>query len=704
MVQGPNILDLEIEPTTKAPVPEPIVNEPFVDSAIVSYGKSSVQDVRPSHSSSFSQPSGLRPSAPPSVFSEADTGAPSVTLSAVSSKPAIPVNTKPIVAKIRIAPDRERTESLASATLTGPFSELALSDGLYAHGAVDEECDAVLDQASPRLETPSEHVGKRTRRGRRGRAAKGPMIRENRVPPNEFLDLDAVSKPLFEPLPIERALGGNTRKRNKGTGSNGWRQTPLLEDRTKLAPPNNLKQSKSQAKESMGKARSGRSNNMDSAEQRGWATEDATDIQEMGDFDFIGNLSKFDKREVFDQIRQGDATADEDRLVSINRLPYRPGTAGGKNLHHTENVLSPKVDGIVNWDSEAGTSEDDAREARISSGRSTGRNVSRASLKKPPSRKGRAMAAEQHRAGVGLVAKPAHSPHHARESPMLSSSRLSRNPKNSRKPSLLLVASGSPCPCLSPLQMLELEQLAISELDLSEDVLNENASRGIAETARQIVNTNVDHDPSSSPLIVVLAGNTKTGARAIAGGRHLLNHGARVVVCVLGSEREQDLSDNVRRQLNIYQKFGGQVTSFDELWKTLKYVKAPPELIIDALLGMHTTVDDLRKDDIAVFNELLTWANDGTTDVLSIDVPSGLDASSGVTDSFIQPTYVLSLGAPKIGLVTAISRDPAYERWKLYVSDIGISNTAWKKFGTRRRHGVEFGREWVTALRYQTDA
>jgi len=38
----------------------------------------------------------------------------------------------------------------------------------------------------------------------------------------------------------------------------------------------------------------------------GLATEDATDIQDMGDFDFESNLSKFDKRKVFDQIRNED--------------------------------------------------------------------------------------------------------------------------------------------------------------------------------------------------------------------------------------------------------------------------------------------------------------------------------------------------------------------------------------------------------------
>ena len=697
MVQGANILELEIEPTTQAPLLEPIVKEHLTDPAIVSYGRSTTQDVRLSHSPSVSQPSGLQPSAPPSVFSEADTGAPSITLSAVSSKLTIPAATEPAVANSWSAPDKGRTDGMAFATLTGPFSELGLNHSVHVTGAMHGERETVLNKASSTLKTPLDQVAKRTRRSRRGRAARGAIIAAH-----EFPDLETVSKPVFETLPSERPLSRNARKRVKGTGSNGWRQTPLLEDRTNLPSSNNSKQSTRQARAGMGKTQNKQSNNLIVEDQRGWATEDATDIQEMGDFDFIGNLSKFDKREVFDQIRQGDATADEDRLVSINRLPHRPGTSSGKNLHHTDNVLSPKVSGIADWNSEAGTSDEDAREARISSGRSTGRKMSFASSKKA-SRKGSAMATKEQKAGLGILTRPAHSPR-TEGTPMLKQSRLSKASNNPPKPSLRLIPSGYACPCLSPLQMLELEQLAISELDLSEDVLGENASRCIAETARKIVNSNVNHNPSSSPLIVILAGNNKTGARTIACGRHLLNHGARVVVCILGFERQQDLLDSVKRQLNIYRKFGGQVTTFENIWKTLNYSSAPVELIIDALLGMHTSVDDLRKDDMTVFNELLPWANGGGIDVMSIDVPSGLDASSGVMDSFIQPTYVLSLGAPKTGLLTAISGNPTCERWKLFVADIGISNTAWKKFGTRRRHGIKFGSEWVTGLQYQTGA
>lgn len=77
-----------------------------------------------------------------------------------------------------------------------------------------------------------------------------------------------------------------------------------------------------------------------SGQDNGWASEDVTDVQEMGDFDFEESLAKFDKRTLFDQMRKDDQIDEADRLVTHNRNPApKPGIAGGRNLHHTENVL-----------------------------------------------------------------------------------------------------------------------------------------------------------------------------------------------------------------------------------------------------------------------------------------------------------------------------------------------------------------------------
>lgn len=83
------------------------------------------------------------------------------------------------------------------------------------------------------------------------------------------------------------------------------------------------------------------------------------------------------------------------------------------------------------------------------------------------------------------------------------------------------------------------------------------------------------------------------------------------------------------------------------------------------------------------------------------DIQIGLPTITDATDLVIRADSVLSLGAPKVGLLTALGRSSAYEKLKLFVADIGISNTIWRKFGTRRsRNGVNFGSEWVAALRY----
>ena len=54
-----------------------------------------------------------------------------------------------------------------------------------------------------------------------------------------------------------------------------------------------------------------------------------------------------------------------------------------------------------------------------------------------------------------------------------------------------------------------------------------------------------------------------------------------------------------------------------------------PKLIIDALFGMHVAFEDLRTDDQATAFEIISWVNRSKIDILSVDVPSGLSATTG---------------------------------------------------------------------------
>ncbi|KAI6715788.1 hypothetical protein PZA11_006093 [Diplocarpon coronariae] len=471
--------------------------------------------------------------------------------------------------------------------------------------------------------------------------------------------------------------------------SKGWRQTPLLEPTTSFQPFATLKR------------KNRRNGGM--LEENGWATEDATDVQEMGDFDFAGSLAKFDKHTVFDQIQAEDSVADEDRLVAHNRLPKaKVGTAGGKNLHYSENVLDiPNGSGKATlWKSEAGESEEEKASQR-GSGRRSRRTErpERAESKlstscRPISRKG----------STGI--------HPARTLSV---------PAPAAKPSFFLVPSNCRCETISALQMLNLENIAENDLGLTEDMMTENAGRGIAEVALSALNAGAggltNGKNSVVATVMVFAGNNQSGIRAIAAGRHIRNHGLNVVVCVLGVERESELLAGLRRQMKVFRSFGGKILSKVELMEYAKMQDNPLALIIDGLLGLTISFEELRTGDQATAYELIAWANRCKAKILAIDVPTGIDPSTGrvsIIDGrqlYIHAHYVVAMGAPKKGLLEAmalgegvVDEDGKGTSWQLFVADLGLGAAVWKKAGTRVRRGVEFEGSWVLGMRFQGGA
>ena len=482
VVDGPgNLLDLEILSPIGHDTPFTTHVLPDVDPAILSYGKPSGNSLE-SRSSAAPQP--------------VDVGA--INGPEDSKTPlTAPMSTEP-----QAQSATQQRPGDTSATLTGPFQDLSLNgfsnlgQDLNGHAKGQQVAEAQIEW-------------KKKRRGK-GRSAKD---RRAEVVGQISPGANASQVKLGQP-PV---INGKQRKKPNG---DGWRKTPLLEEvsrpKAQLLRPQDGSNSKGLSRRQKQLQRS-------KMEQSGWATEDATDIQEMGDFDFSGNLSKFDKRGVFDQLKQEDTTADEARLVSHNRLPPRPGTAGGKNLHYTENVLSsPKAESRGAWSS--GDSEADGSQAKLSSGRSSRKAMSRVSMKHPPSRKGSAIVTDQHLTGSGsLPESKARTRLASRKSSTVmkaqrdvSSSRDTEitampTPAPSR-PSFQIVASDLFCPCLTPLQMLELEQLAIGDLGMTEELMAENASRSIAETSCKLISLGErSGKKDSGSAIVVMAGNTKSG-------------------------------------------------------------------------------------------------------------------------------------------------------------------------------------------------
>ncbi|KAJ5098671.1 hypothetical protein N7532_005672 [Penicillium argentinense] len=488
---------------------------------------------------------------------------------------------------------------------------------------------------------------------------------------------------------------GPTRKHGAAASTNpkskGWRQTAFVEPAvpaTQESPEANISQPGAKIRKKKPARRSYAEN------ASGWATEDATDIQDLPEFDFQSNLSKFDKRSVFEQIRNDDTTADEARLVSFNRKA-KPGTNGGKNLHWTENVLdSPE-------NSDTGDYVEPINDTRHGSENITGRESSRPSGRGQSSRKSSAILAQPMVPQISTLSQGQLS-HSRTSSPRPGRSSVSPMVGSTSGASLRLTTTNRSCPTVSPLQTLEVEQIAVAEFGLTENIITENAGRGIAEAAVALLASDV-----AAPTILILTGNHRTGARAISGARHLRNRGHRVTVCVLGLEHEAELLENCRKQLEIFRKIGGRVSKWEDLSTRLASSELSPDLVIDALFGMHLAFDDLRTDDQAVAFEMISWVNRSNVDVLSVDIPSGMSASNAGEVTMVEgnrlcisASSLVCLGAPKTGVLNALASGSTLGWNLLTVADIGIPQIVWRKYGTRRRHGIDFGNRWVVPLQY----
>jgi enhancer of mRNA-decapping protein 3 len=635
----------------------------FVDPAILSMGKRTT----------------AVPSVPHSVVAvpQEAPATPIKPLSATTIAPA-PQHQSPSNGN---AKQRHNVRKPSAATLEGPFSSLDLADA--------EEADSEAMTLQPGVRRTSIN---KTRTG----------------------------KPMDEPSPQKvddnskkTRRGGKSRKKelaaqekkNGGKG-NGWRDTPLLQDSEQSRTPGVIGGR-------VGIAAAHASNRMTKRQKalqttNGWATEDATDIQDMPEFDFQGNLSKFDKRTVFNQIRNEDTTADEDRLVSFNRLA-RPGTHGGKNLHPTENVLDKKLKSTTNT-----SSEDDSD---LNSSRNSKRAMSRASIKQAPTRQGSGAQGDMDMVGSGLLARTNRSfvrPYassHATSSPR--PGRIATPPDSpldgSTRGCLRLNTNDRRCHAVTSGGMLAIEETAEVEFGLTEDMVAENAGRGIAEVALTAINPGgrrlARDNPNARPVIVVLAGNHRGGARAVAAARQLEARGVKVMVALLGFERAADWDKDVRRQVDLFKKFGGSVRAWKETEDALKRLQAPPELIIDALLGRHKEFEALGDEDRRTARDVVGWANKSRAACLAVETPSGVGGSTGEVAILegepleVRAKYIVCLGAPRTGLLKALQngagRDP---EWMIWVVDIGV-NKPWRSAGISGG-GIKFGEHWVVQARF----
>lgn len=219
-------------------------------------------------------------------------------------------------------------------------------------------------------------------------------------------------------------------------------------------------------------------------------------------------------------------------------------------------------------------------------------------------------------------------------------------------------------PAVDAIQMREVDRIAVEEFSLSILQMMENAGRNLAwQTMRFLRATGY---PNQGNQIVVAAGTGGNGGGGLCAVRHLHNQGYPVSI-VLTRPPEQ-LMRPAKSQLATLEAAGVQVNEPKEAEKLFKEAA----VILDAIIGYS-----LKGSPRSTSKELIEKANACGKPVLSLDLPSGLDATSGGTPGVcIRAEQTLTLALPKPGLANPLSGE-------IYLADIGIPPEVYHPLGIR---------------------
>jgi NAD(P)H-hydrate epimerase len=222
--------------------------------------------------------------------------------------------------------------------------------------------------------------------------------------------------------------------------------------------------------------------------------------------------------------------------------------------------------------------------------------------------------------------------------------------------SLFQTTGGTPVPALTAAQMREVDRIAVDDYGLGILQMMENAGRSLALNVLQMLGP-------SGGTVVVLAGSGGNGGGGLCCARHLHNRG--VVVRVVLSRAPDELRGAARAQLDVLRASGVTPLLPEQAAEALRQ----SALTVDALIGY--SLSGAPRGHVAA---LIEATNHHSRRTLSLDVPSGLDATSGQAPGLVvRPDRTLTLALPKTGLQQAPG--------DLYLADIGIPPEVYPSVG-----------------------
>ena len=218
-------------------------------------------------------------------------------------------------------------------------------------------------------------------------------------------------------------------------------------------------------------------------------------------------------------------------------------------------------------------------------------------------------------------------------------------------------------PIISTNQMKQVDRLAVKKYGLQLIQMMENAGRNLAKLTKVLLGNSV-----LKKHIIVVSGKGNNGGGGLVSARHLSNWGAKVTL-MLPEEPlfgVPEIQRKIIQNLPIERKIGKN--AYQEI------SSSNAEMILDTMIGYG-----LKANPKGWIASMITKINELKTTVLALDVPSGLDASTGeIHNPCIRASVTMTIALPKSGLLKKNAKEAV---GTLYLCDIGIPNILYKEIG-----------------------
>ena len=179
--------------------------------------------------------------------------------------------------------------------------------------------------------------------------------------------------------------------------------------------------------------------------------------------------------------------------------------------------------------------------------------------------------------------------------------------------------------------------------------LMENAGRGVAD----IILRELQSCHKGRGRVAIIAGKGNNGGDGFVAARHLKNRGVNVTV--LSFSRIDEIKGDAGVNAASWKRMGGDIflISAGAALNDIESMFSHSSIIVDAIFGTGLS-SEIR----GPYAEVIELVNGLDKKVIAVDIPSGVDASTGaILGTAIRADITATMAMPKIGLYTYPGRD-----------------------------------------------